>query len=306
MLLCLFTFTFSICTCIFQIGVWSWQDIGIPGYGFSKYTNLVTWAQTYVVIYYRYLATPQPNFYHILPGYPGSSLKELGARYPQSCSSSFLLSLSPSLPIPPAGLPGPPRLKTPGFTTCYKRPWWRSHREPKQISITHMSICTKLVIKPCNWLTIGNESTCIKAVLYCKIHAKIQWPIHGHWGLPPLLCLHYWHSQLTRHWKDELDKGMQKPKDHICDWADLWQDIKDYLQNIIRHYLYPTSPSTSSFQTLQNNQFTQGVQVLACDFQIFEKLPIQKHRGSPNAWSWLYDEQVQIQWNVRFPLCRGI
>ena len=27
--------------------------------------------------------------------------------------------------------------------------------------------------------------------------------------------------------EDELEKGVQGPKDHICDWADLWSDIKE-------------------------------------------------------------------------------
>ena len=30
--------------------------------------------------------------------------------------------------------------------------------------------------------------------------------------------------------EDELEKGVQGPKDHICDWADLWSDIKELLK----------------------------------------------------------------------------
>ena len=43
----------------------------------------------------------------------------------------------------------------------------------------------------------------------------------------------------------------------------------------------------------QSNCFAQRVHALARHYQIFEKLPIEKHAGSANLQSWLHDEQVK-------------
>ena len=43
----------------------------------------------------------------------------------------------------------------------------------------------------------------------------------------------------------------------------------------------------------EGNWFAQRVHALARHYQIFEALPIEKHGGSRNSRSWLYDEQVK-------------
>ena len=45
----------------------------------------------------------------------------------------------------------------------------------------------------------------------------------------------------------------------------------------------------------QGNWFARRVQVLARHYQIFEKLPTEKHGGAENSRSWLHNEQVQTQ-----------
>jgi len=119
--------------------------------------------------------------------------------------------------------------------------------------------------------------------------------------------------------EDELEDGVQGPKDHIRDWADLQSDIKALLKkkskslplSQINQYLIISNFATLCLKGFSRTQasleiarqwhegqgtwFAQRVRVLARHFQIFEKLPIEKRGGAANARSWLHDEQVQLK-----------
>ena len=119
--------------------------------------------------------------------------------------------------------------------------------------------------------------------------------------------------------EDELEEGVQGPKDHIRDWADLQSDIKELLKkkskslslSQLNQYLIISNFATLHLKGLsctwasleiaqqwhegQRNWFAQQVRTLARHFQIFEKLPIKKRGGAANARSWLHNERVQLK-----------
>ena len=119
--------------------------------------------------------------------------------------------------------------------------------------------------------------------------------------------------------EDELEEGVQGLKSHVRDWSDLQKDIKAHLKkhsktlplSQINQFLIISNFATLRLKGLsrtqasleiapqwhkgQGNWFACQVQALACHYQIFEKLPVEKWGGSVNARSWLHDEQVQNQ-----------
>jgi hypothetical protein len=117
-------------------------------------------------------------------------------------------------------------------------------------------------------------------------------------------------------WEGELEEGLQGPKSHIRDWADLRKQIKDHLKKnsktlplsqvnqllIISNFatlrLKGVSRTQASLEIArqwhegQGNWFARRVRALARHYQIFEKLP---RGGSANSRSWLHDEQVKTR-----------
>ena len=119
-------------------------------------------------------------------------------------------------------------------------------------------------------------------------------------------------------WEADLDESVQGLKSHIHDWSDLCKQIKDHLKKnsktlplsrlnqflIISNFatlrLKGVSRTQASLEIAQQwhegqgNWFARRVRVLARHYQIFEALPIEKHGGSRNSRSWLY-EQVKTR-----------
>lgn len=119
--------------------------------------------------------------------------------------------------------------------------------------------------------------------------------------------------------EDELEEGVQGPKAHIRDWADLRKDIRDHLKkhsktlplSQINQFLIISNFATLRLKGLsrtqasleiarqwhegQGNWFARRVRALAHHFQIFEKLPAEKRGGSANARSWLHGSPCRRQ-----------
>jgi hypothetical protein len=115
----------------------------------------------------------------------------------------------------------------------------------------------------------------------------------------------------------ELEEVVEGPKGHIQDWADLHTNIKNHLKKHSK--TLPLSQLNqlmiiSNFATLrlkglswtqasieiarqwhegQGNWFAWCVRALARHYQIFKKLPVEKHGCSGNTHSWLHDESVK-------------
>jgi len=125
------------------------------------------------------------------------------------------------------------------------------------------------------------------------------------------------HNEEVEDWEAELEEVVEGPKGHIRDWADLRTNIKNDLKkhsktlplsqlnqlmiicNFATLQLKGLSRMQASIEIAhqwhegQGNWFAQCVHALAHHYQIFEKLPDEKHGGSENTHSWLHDESVK-------------
>jgi hypothetical protein len=125
------------------------------------------------------------------------------------------------------------------------------------------------------------------------------------------------HDEEVEDWEAELEEVVEGPKSHIRDWADLRTNIKKYLKkhsntlplsrlnqlmiicNFATLRLKGLSRTQASIKIArqwhegQGNWFAWRVCALACHYQIFEKLPVEKCGGLGNTRSWLHDESVK-------------
>jgi len=108
-------------------------------------------------------------------------------------------------------------------------------------------------------------------------------------------------------WEGELEECLQGPKGHVHDWSDLRKQIKDSLKkrmqtlplsqvnqllilsNFATLHLKGASQTQASLEIArqwheqQGNWFARRVRALARHYQIFERLPVEKHGGSANS-----------------------
>ena len=120
-------------------------------------------------------------------------------------------------------------------------------------------------------------------------------------------------------WECELEDSVQGPTSNVHDWLDLRKQIKDHLKknsktlplsqinqllivsNFATLHIKGDSRTKASLEIARQWHEGQGiwfacrVQALARHYQIFEKLPIEKHGGARISRSWLYDEQVRTR-----------